>query len=80
MKQDQGYGGFAGKSIVEMLWDRLEDTYTTLLDENKLTPEYKRLQGHCAGLAEAIATMRNPYEPDAQEIRIELKERMTEDD
>lgn len=48
-----------GKSILEMLWDRLLEA------DDRLAP----------GLAEAIAIMTNPYSPNLDEVRRQYLER-----
>jgi hypothetical protein len=69
----------AGPSISETLWAELMDQTSKLrsIIAGKGTPiEISVQQGHCIGLAKAIAIMINPYDPDLDAVRMELMERL----
>jgi hypothetical protein len=67
-------GEHAGMSILEMLWEQLENNYTDLKEATGRGERF-RLMGVCAGLATAIAIMTNPYSPDEDAVRREIVER-----
>lgn len=54
----------AGRSIIEMLWELMDETYAELMDGAG-----KRMQGRASGLADALALMTNPYLRDADAIK-----------
>lgn len=66
----------AGRSILEMLWKELDFQLCKLMALAYETQEQgSAQQGHCLGLAKAIAIMTNPYDPDVDEIRREAMKR-----
>lgn len=54
----------AGKSIIELLWEVMDETYAELMKGAG-----KKMQGRASGLAEAIAMMTNPYLRDVEAVR-----------
>lgn len=77
----------AGKSILEMLWEKLDSRLEQLMADGEPHPdglpnygraefaEWGRQQGRCEELAFAIALMTNPYEPDLPAIKEEAMRR-----
>lgn len=83
----------AGKSIIEILWEHLDDVMDKLMEEGK--PEswesgsrevgvvghwqqYGEERGQAQGLAYALAVMTNPYHPDMDGIRANAVKRWEE--
>lgn len=76
-----------GPSILEMLWARMDEQLEELLRANQV--RYDRSEdglnnydieaatatGHCLGIAECIAIMTNPYDPDVDAVRAEAMRR-----
>lgn len=77
----------AGKSILEMLWERLDAAFERLVadgepvmskGEGDAAEEYQAYgeqRGRCQGLAEAIAVLTNPYAPDLPAVKAEAQRR-----
>ena len=68
----------AGRSILEMLWERLDKLTAELLAErDKPMPKEARalLMGNAQGLSTAIAVMMNPYRVDVDAVRTEAMRR-----
>jgi hypothetical protein len=65
---------WAGKSIVGIFMDALLEMAVSLRDGTAEDPAYVR--GRAAGLAYAVALMRNPYEPNERAVREDIKERL----
>ena len=74
-----GYPVPPGPSILEMMWGRLVEETETLLD---LTgwgtgdPVKAKQIGVCIGMAEMIAVLLNPYNPNVDEVRAEVMRRI----
>lgn len=69
-----------GPSIIDLIWQELDESYAELMKlmGSKMpgpADAIQQLRGRCAGLAVAIAIMRNPYDPDDDVIRLEAQER-----
>jgi len=62
----------AGKSLVEMMEDRLDEVFSRLKTE---PAEDGRDPGRAEGIATCIAIIRNPYSPNINIIRAEAVER-----
>lgn len=88
MRQDGGYEVAPGSSIIDLIWQELGESYAELMSKMaerdntaigdgriKIGTEILQLQGRCAGLAIAIAIIRNPYNPDDDIIRDEVADR-----
>jgi len=75
----------AGRSILEMYWERLDCIVDILYSDwddfeeeggtHSEWHDYGQLQGQCSELSYAIAIMTNPYAPDVDAIRDEAMER-----
>jgi hypothetical protein len=63
---------WAGKSIIEHIWDELDDTMDGLMDGSGAGAEPK---GIALGLATALALMYNPLDPNVDAVREEAMER-----
>lgn len=73
-----GYKAPQGPSIIDLIWEELDESYAELMALHAKgigSEDYTILRGRCAGLAVAIAIMRNPYDPDDDTIREEAAER-----
>jgi hypothetical protein len=72
----------SGKSLLEMLQDRLDEYIDELMDEeavaNMKKSEVAKLQGTAAGLTEAIAIILMPYLPNVDGVRDAAMERYEE--
>lgn len=78
-KRDNSYS-CAGRSIQDMIWEELDGTMDELMrDGAGAEPESK---GYAAGLAYALAMMRNPYDVETamETIREEALDRWEERD
>lgn len=96
MKLNYAHSGFAGKSITEQLFDELLTYTQQLVDKSKLRKtiadgvdgeglagidvEIQYLRGVCYGIAMSIATMKNPFGTDIDEIRNEVMIRLEDQD
>lgn len=64
---DQTHGGYAGRSILEMLIEQLDKAgrrYLESKDDRVVTESgVAQCRGEIRGLARAIALMQNPYQP-----------------
>ena len=87
MKVEDSHGGLAGRSILEMIWEKLDLAYAALqqhaarMDDDP-EPSIARetlaaLKSECKGLATAIAIMTNPYEPSVPDVSKQAGERYT---
>jgi hypothetical protein len=63
----------AGRSIIEIIWEDLDDVMDRLMAEPTDADK-----GEALGLARALATMMNPYEKNVDSIRGEAFERWQE--
>lgn len=67
----------AGKSVLDLLWERLDAFVDELMapahEGGEL--ELAERKGHAYGMAEAIALVTNPYHPDIDAVRGEAMER-----
>ena len=79
MMKDGGYEVEPGPSIHDLIWHELDACYAKLMElkasQKVQSHEQSKLMGICAGLASAIAIIRNPYDPDEDVIREEVAER-----
>ncbi len=66
---------WAGKSIIEHIWDDLDDVMDGLMDGSDAGEAAK---GSALGLAAALARMYNPTTPNVDAIREEAMDRWTE--
>jgi hypothetical protein len=77
-----GYPTAKGKSILEILWDRLIDTIDILETERgagENGPSINRIRGLAEGIAWSIAVMtHSPRDPDIDAIKAEAMERWEE--
>lgn len=62
---------FAGPSLLEMLWERMDRITTKIMEGD----QSDKSVGKAIGLSEAIAIFTNPYDPKPKAIRNEAKER-----
>jgi hypothetical protein len=65
---------WGGKSICELLLDDLLDLAVALRDGTAGDVQYTK--GRAAGLASAIALMRNPYDPNDGAVRDQIREKL----
>lgn len=65
----------AGKSISGLLWERLDEIMTGLMEKLYEGDELPRMQGEALGLATAVALIRSPHAPDVDAVRKEARER-----
>lgn len=63
---------WAGMSIIEHLWVRLDEAMQSLMETDKPS---KQQQGYALGLATALATMYNPLDPNVDAVRETAMER-----
>lgn len=82
----------AGKSILDLIWDELMDTYAYIKEWTPIVTDPDRpgwmhqdeaerignLRGEALGLATAIAIMTNPYAPNVDAVRKEAARRWTD--
>lgn len=76
-----GYPVPPGPSILETMWVRLVEETEALLDLNgwgRSDPEKTKQIGKCIGMAEMIAVLLNPYNPNVDEVRAEVMRRIGE--
>lgn len=64
---------WAGMSIIDHLWAALDDEVDNLKSGSKTVGEYNK--GRANGLAQALATMYNPIEPNVDAVREAAMER-----
>jgi hypothetical protein len=72
-----GHGDQAGRSIIEMIWEQLDEAVNNL-HEPEVTGNpfgHALLKGRALGLAEALAVLQSPYAPDVDEIRAQAASR-----
>lgn len=70
----------AGKSILDMIWDELMESYGELkglVDAGRSANDTRvaTLRGDCLGLGRAIAIIVNPYNPNIDAVREECVQR-----
>lgn len=75
MARFDGYDAPRGPSIIDLMWAELDESYKELKESQTSGNKIEQLRGRCAGLAIAIAIVRNPYDPDDDIIRGEAEER-----
>lgn len=56
---------YAGKSIVELVWDEMDSVYARLMSGDT----QKGDKGCARGLATALAILTNPYASNVEEVR-----------
>lgn len=66
---------WAGKSIIDHIWEELDVTMDELMGGNYPDSEDR---GYARGLATALAYMYNPINPDVEQIRADAVERWEE--
>jgi hypothetical protein len=66
---------WAGKSIIEHIWDELDDVMDGLMDGSDAGDAAR---GSALGLASALATMYNPIAPNVDAVREQAVDRWTE--
>lgn len=59
----------AGKSVLDLLWERLDAFVDDLMSTALLATPTEELKGRAYGMAEAIALITNPYHPDIEAVR-----------
>jgi hypothetical protein len=68
-----------GKSIMEMLWERLDEIYVMLMGPLRGYSDGDRMKsrtiGEALGIATAIAIIMNPYAPNVDAVRAEARSR-----
>ena len=77
--RDRAYPVPAGPSIIEMIWSRLVEETSSLLDlDGWGTADAVKCRqiGKCLGLAEALSILLNPYNPNIEEVRTEVMRRI----
>jgi hypothetical protein len=84
----EGYQVPPGPSILDKLWDEMVFQISKMYAANAETErapgdvrkeaDARAQQGHCLGLAKAIAIILNPYDPDINEVRREAMRRYRE--
>lgn len=80
-----GYSVPPGPSILDKMWDRLVEETDRLLGLNlgnqldpNWVPSVNKQIGKCQGMAEMIAILLNPYNPNVDEVRAEVMRRIGE--
>lgn len=63
------------QGLLEKLWAEMDGQFEKLKAIGKTDPALAAQQGHCLGLAKAIAMVINPYDPDVDAVRAECVER-----
>lgn len=76
------HGGYAGRSILEMLIEQLDravERHLTIQDSGLGNPpSMSASRGEVRGLARAVAIMQNPYQPDHKNVEREAAQRVRE--
>lgn len=78
-----GYPVPPGPSILEMMWGRMVAETLVLLDMagwGNGDAQKARQIGRCTGMAEMIAVLLNPYNPNVDEVRAEVMRRIQNGD
>lgn len=71
----------AGKSVLDLLWERLDAFVNELMakdmphPDKTADPDFREIKGRAYGMAEAIALITNPYHPDIDAVRADAVER-----
>ena len=65
---------YAGPSLLEMVWEKLDEETRKIMEDEST----ERVLGRAFAFAEVIAIFTNPYNPDAKAIRAEAKRRYQE--
>lgn len=65
----------AGRSIVEMLAEHLDQAIAELATVGPEHPARGRLTGMAHAFALSVAIMRNPYDPPLDAVKLEARER-----
>lgn len=67
----------AGKSVLDLMWERLDAFVDELMAPAHEGGELERVErkGHAYGMAEAIALITNPYHSDIDAVRADAMER-----
>jgi hypothetical protein len=83
-KSTEGYVVPAGPSIIEKIWAELDQAViesirlkkrADSLGEGEGWTEAIEEKGRCLGIAESLAIILNPYDPDVNEVRREAMRR-----
>ncbi len=73
---NEGFRVPPGPSIVELLWDELDDQFYDLQADIGKSDTLIETRGVCLGLAIALSIVINPYDPNVQAVRDEAMARL----
>lgn len=77
MYKGQQHQSAAGKSLIQLLQEKLDEVISNLYDES-LSDEYERLRGQAYGIAYALALIENPYLLDIELVKSKAMDRRQE--